>query len=48
MQDLALKRLEYLRKKDENKALVIAATGSGKSYLSAFDVKNFKAKNYFF
>ena len=48
MQDLALQRLEHLRKKGENKALVIAATGSGKSYLSAFDAKNFKAKKLLF
>ncbi|MDN5043222.1 DEAD/DEAH box helicase [Aliarcobacter butzleri] len=48
MQEKALEKLETLRKKGENKALIIAATGSGKTYLSAFDVKNFKAKTILF
>ncbi|MDN5054843.1 DEAD/DEAH box helicase [Aliarcobacter butzleri] len=48
MQEKALEKLENLRKKGENKALIIAATGSGKTYLSAFDVKNFKAKTMLF
>lgn len=48
MQEKALERLENLRNKGENKALIIAATGSGKTYLSAFDVKNFKAKTILF
>ncbi|MCG3659628.1 DEAD/DEAH box helicase [Aliarcobacter butzleri] len=48
MQEKALEKLENLRKKGENKALIIAATGSGKTYLSAFDVKNFKAKTILF
>ncbi|MCT7578091.1 DEAD/DEAH box helicase [Aliarcobacter butzleri] len=48
MQEKALERLENLRNKGENKALIIAATGIGKTYLSAFDVKNFKAKTILF
>lgn len=48
MQEKALEKLENLRKKGENKALIIAATGTGKTYLSAFDVKNFKAKTMLF
>ncbi|MFY9080523.1 DEAD/DEAH box helicase [Aliarcobacter butzleri] len=48
MQEKALEKLENLRKKGENKALIIAATGTGKTYLSAFDVKNFKAKTILF
>lgn len=48
MQELALKRLKYLRSINETKALVIAATGSGKTLLSAFDVKNFDAKRVLF
>ncbi|PUE67348.1 DEAD/DEAH box helicase [Arcobacter lacus] len=48
MQEKALEKLENLRKKGESKALIIAATGSGKTYLSAFDVKNFKAKTMLF
>ena len=39
MQDEALLNLKSLRENGEKKALVIAATGSGKTYLSAFDVK---------
>ena len=48
MQKQALKRLEYLRNLDEKKALVIAATGSGKTILSAIDIKNFDAKRVLF
>ncbi|MCT7566426.1 DEAD/DEAH box helicase [Aliarcobacter butzleri] len=48
MQEKALEKLENLRKKGENKALIIAATGTGKTYLSAFDVKKFKAKTILF
>ncbi|MCT7583423.1 DEAD/DEAH box helicase [Aliarcobacter butzleri] len=48
MQEKALERLENLRNKGENKALIIAATGTGKTYLSAFDVKIFKAKTILF
>ncbi|WP_419673319.1 DEAD/DEAH box helicase [Aliarcobacter butzleri] len=48
MQEKALEKLENLRNKGENKALIIAATGSGKTYLSAFDVKRFKAKTILF
>lgn len=48
MQKVALEKLQVLRQKNQNKALIIAATGSGKTYLSAFDVKNFKAKKILF
>lgn len=48
MQEKALEKLENLRNKSENKAIIIAATGTGKTYLSAFDVKNFKAKTILF
>jgi superfamily II DNA or RNA helicase len=48
MQEKALEKLEDLRNKGENKALIIAATGSGKTYLSAFDIKNFRAKKMLF
>lgn len=48
MQEKALEKLANLRKKGENKALIIAATGTGKTYLSAFDVRNFKAKTMLF
>jgi superfamily II DNA or RNA helicase len=48
MQKDALDRLEYLRASGENKALVIAATGSGKTYLAALDVKNYNPKKVLF
>lgn len=39
MQLAALKNLEQLRLEGKNKALLISATGTGKTYLSAFDVR---------
>lgn len=39
MQADALTSLEEIRKKGEDRALVISATGSGKTYLSAFDAR---------
>ncbi|MBP7770217.1 MAG: DEAD/DEAH box helicase [Aliarcobacter sp.] len=48
MQEKALQRLEDLRNNNEKKALIIAATGSGKTYLSVFDVKKFQAKTMLF
>jgi superfamily II DNA or RNA helicase len=48
MQRRAMENLERLRSFGEQKALVIAATGTGKTYMSAFDVKNFKPKRMLF
>lgn len=48
MQKKALKNIENLRKKGENKGLLISATGTGKTYLSAFDVKKFNPKKFLF
>lgn len=48
MQKRAMENLERLRNFGERKALVIAATGTGKTYMSAFDVKNFKPKRLLF
>lgn len=48
MQENAINRLSFFRKMKEKKALCIAATGSGKTYLAAFDAKNFKAKRLLF
>jgi len=48
MQEKALEKLDFLRQKGEKKALAIAATGSGKTYLSALDVKVFKPKKILF
>ncbi|MDI7816584.1 DEAD/DEAH box helicase [Clostridioides difficile] len=48
MQIKAMENLERLRVHGENKALVIAATGTGKTYMSAFDVMEFKPKRLLF
>lgn len=48
MQQEALSSLEKLREENISKALVISATGTGKTYLAAFDVRNFKAKSILF
>ena len=41
MQKEALENLHNLRAEGKNKALIISATGTGKTYLSAFDAKAF-------
>ena len=38
MQEEAMSAIAKLREKGENRALLIAATGTGKTYLSIFDV----------
>ncbi|WP_078544796.1 DEAD/DEAH box helicase [Litchfieldia alkalitelluris] len=48
MQKRAMENLERLRSFGETKALVIAATGTGKTYMSAFDVKHFQPKKLLF
>ncbi|GGA05063.1 DNA repair helicase [Paenibacillus marchantiophytorum] len=48
MQEGALHALEQTRLNGHNKGVVIAATGTGKTYLSAFDVKNFGADRVLF
>lgn len=48
MQTPALKELELLRQQGESKALVVAATGTGKTYLAAFDVRQYQAKRLLF
>jgi len=48
MQKRATENLERLRSFGEKKALVIAATGTGKTYMSAFDVKNVKPRRLLF
>lgn len=48
MQTTALKNLHDLRLTGANKGLVISATGTGKTYLSAFDVNQFKPKKMLF
>jgi superfamily II DNA or RNA helicase/HKD family nuclease len=48
MQIRAIENLNRLRNSGEDKALVIAATGTGKTYMSAFDVVNYKPKKMLF
>lgn len=48
MQIEALENLKKLREEKKNKALIISATGTGKTYLSAFDAKAFNAKKLLF
>lgn len=48
MQEEALKSLKKLRDNNKNKALLISATGTGKTFLSVFDVKSFKPKRLLF
>ncbi|WP_312470316.1 DEAD/DEAH box helicase [Neobacillus sp.] len=48
MQKRATENLARLRSFGEKKALVIAATGTGKTYMSAFDVKSLKPKKLLF
>ncbi|WP_430928367.1 DEAD/DEAH box helicase [Polaribacter marinivivus] len=48
MQEEALENLASLRAENKKKALLISATGTGKTYLSAFDVKQFKPKKFLF
>lgn len=48
MQVEALKNLKKLRDDNKNKALIISATGTGKTYLSAFDAKEFNPKKLLF
>lgn len=47
MQEMALLELEVARS-ESNRGLVIAATGTGKTYLSAFDVEKSQAKKVLF
>jgi superfamily II DNA or RNA helicase/HKD family nuclease/SOS-response transcriptional repressor LexA len=48
MQIEALRNLSKLRIENKNKALIISATGTGKTYLSAFDAKAFNPKRLLF
>lgn len=48
MQRKALKELHRYRDLGIKKALIISATGSGKTYLAAFDARNFDAKRVLF
>jgi superfamily II DNA or RNA helicase/phage repressor protein C with HTH and peptisase S24 domain len=48
MQSEALDNLKKIRKSNKDKALIISATGTGKTYLAAFDVKQFAPKKILF
>ena len=48
MQKDALKGLQAIRDSGKKKALVISATGTGKTFLSAFDVQQFKPERMLF
>jgi superfamily II DNA or RNA helicase len=48
IQNRALEALDETRKSGKNKGLVVFATGLGKTYLSAFDVKQFNPKRALF
>ena len=48
MQAEALANLKRLRAQGKRKALLISATGTGKTYLSAFDAKSFNPKRFLF
>src|SRR5690606_23049279 len=48
MQEIALEGLNSIRQSGGDKALVIAATGTGKTYLSAFDALQIMPKRLLF
>ncbi|WP_431028897.1 DUF3427 domain-containing protein [Lysinibacillus sp. LZ02] len=48
MQEEALTQLKELRASGAKKGLIISATGTGKTYLSAFDVRNARPKQMLF
>lgn len=44
MQREALANLKALRKQGEHRAIIVSATGTGKTYLSAFDVRDYRPR----
>lgn len=48
MQAAALDSLSDIRDAGNKKSLVVSATGTGKTYLSAFDVRKYKPKRFLF
>lgn len=48
MQASALMELDRLIKKGQKKGLVVSATGTGKTYLGAFAVRNFQPKRFLY
>ena len=48
MQKQALENLESLRNQGKNRALLVSATGTGKTYLAAFAVQKIKPRKFLF
>ena len=48
MQEAALEEIQAVREAGRDKGLIISATGTGKTYLSAFDVRRFKPNRMLF
>lgn len=48
MQTAAIEQLKALRSTGAKKGIIISATGTGKTYLSAFDVRNFAPRKMLF
>ncbi|WP_404406217.1 DUF3427 domain-containing protein [Jeotgalibacillus malaysiensis] len=48
MQDAALQGIVEIRKAEEKRALIVSATGTGKTYLAAFDVRRVRPKRMLF
>ncbi len=48
MQQTALQGIQKIREKGETRSLIISATGTGKTYLAAFDVRKVKPKRMLF
>ncbi|PKR76812.1 DUF3427 domain-containing protein [Halalkalibacillus sediminis] len=48
MQEAALREIQTVRDEGHDKGLVVSATGTGKTYLSAFDVRRFNPKRLLF
>lgn len=48
MQEAALMSIERIREQGNQKGLVVSATGTGKTYLSAFDVRRYAPKRMLF
>ncbi|MCQ6268182.1 DEAD/DEAH box helicase [Fictibacillus sp. WQ 8-8] len=48
MQQAALQEIQAVRDAGKNKGLIISATGTGKTYLSAFDVRRFNPRRMLF
>jgi len=48
MQVEAIQSLQHLRAEGKNKALLISATGTGKTYLAGFDTSRYKPNRLLF